>query len=80
MRVAMGGGDVVRRRLREERSEGWKSISGGRAYMVEVVGAVQRAARGARVHGAHRDVVVRQGGRQEQLQLQRWPPARPYER
>jgi hypothetical protein len=32
MRVATGGGDVVRRRLREERSEGWKGKSGGRVW------------------------------------------------
>ena len=32
MRVATEGGDVVRRRFREERSEGWKGISGGRVW------------------------------------------------
>jgi hypothetical protein len=30
--VATRGGDVVRRRLREERSKGWKGISGGRVW------------------------------------------------
>jgi hypothetical protein len=29
MRVATGGGDVKRRCLRDERSEGWKGIPGG---------------------------------------------------
>jgi hypothetical protein len=31
LRVATGGGDLLRRRLREERSEGWKGIPGRRA-------------------------------------------------
>jgi hypothetical protein len=30
--VATGGGDVIRRRLREERSVGWKGISGKRVW------------------------------------------------
>jgi hypothetical protein len=57
VRVPTGGGDVMRRRLREERSDGRKGISGG-GGMVEVVGAAPRAARGARVRGAHRDGVA----------------------
>jgi hypothetical protein len=32
MRVAAGGGDVMRRRLRDERSEGWNGISGKRVW------------------------------------------------
>jgi hypothetical protein len=49
--------------------------------MEEVVGAVPRAACGARVGGAHRGGGVRRGGRQQQLkrQLLRGPFARPTE-
>jgi hypothetical protein len=32
LRVATGGGDVMRRRLREERFDGWKGISGRRVW------------------------------------------------
>jgi hypothetical protein len=77
VRVATGGGDVMRRRLREKKSEGWKGMSGGRVWWrwwehVNGLPVMRRFA--VRIVTALLDMGVRQH------ELQRWPSTRPDER